>query len=115
MIAESEIRDQMIAVLQGKLALDDLEAWLEAVSWNMHRDSAKAAQDLAAAVELAFFERSSGHRTNREVVERIEKLAHNVESRAKFSTAPVGIIQASRPESSHLFQVPTPKERLALA
>ena len=61
MITEHQIRDELLAFLQSAISLDEFEDWLAQESWNMHRDSAPPARELAAAIELALAEHSSGH------------------------------------------------------
>ncbi len=63
MIIESELRQQIDAALSGAASLQDLYVWLMARTWNMHRDSAPAAVELAADVEALFFERADGRLT----------------------------------------------------
>lgn len=60
MIIELELRQEMTRALKGEASLNDLYSWLMSRSWNMHKDSAPAAIELAADVEVLFFERSSG-------------------------------------------------------
>jgi hypothetical protein len=62
MIVEFELREQITRALAGHSSLDDLYSWLMSRSWNMHRDSAPAAVQLAGDVESLFFERSDGLR-----------------------------------------------------
>lgn len=61
MILEHEIREQLVALLERRVALDDFQDWLVERSWNMHLDSAAAAQDLVSGVELVLAEHSSHH------------------------------------------------------
>src|SRR2546426_7914376 len=61
MIAENQIREKLARYLRGEISLDHLEDWVVEQSWNMHRDSDDAAQQLAAAIELRLAEHSSGH------------------------------------------------------
>ena len=61
MIIETDVRQQMLAVLERRLPLADFEDWLVGNSWNMHKDSAPAAQALVSTVELALAEYSNKH------------------------------------------------------
>jgi hypothetical protein len=60
MIIERELRDQIAAAVSGRVSLNDLYTWLIGRSWNMHKDSAPSAIELAASVEELFFDRSDG-------------------------------------------------------
>lgn len=57
MIHERDLHAQIAAVLSHESTLEDLKGWLDARSWNMHKDSATAAVELACDVELLFAER----------------------------------------------------------
>jgi len=61
MITESQIREHIASFLAGEESLDAFEDWLVQNSWNMHRDSSEAAQQLVAEIELRLSEYSSGH------------------------------------------------------
>lgn len=61
MIAELEIRKQLVRFLSNDLSLDQFEDWLVEASWNMHSDPVESAQKLAAKIELRLAEHSSGH------------------------------------------------------
>ena len=63
MIAELEIRKQLIQFLSDPNSLDEFEDWLVSRSWNMHVGSAEAAQHLASSIELLLAEYSGGHIT----------------------------------------------------
>jgi hypothetical protein len=77
MIDESEIRDRLAALLLSRAFasdLEDFEDWLVQRSWNMHRDSGPAAQELAAAIELALAEHSSNHLSPEELRRELLRL-----------------------------------------
>lgn len=61
MIAEIEIRNKLVSFLNNEIDSDAFEDWLISNSWNMHTDSAGAAQKLASAIELRLAEYSGGH------------------------------------------------------
>jgi hypothetical protein len=61
MIAELEIRSNLVRFLSKEMSLDQLEDWLVQRSWNMHKDSGEEARKLASAIELRLAEYSSGH------------------------------------------------------
>jgi hypothetical protein len=85
MIRESDIRKQLIAVVQNRLDLADFEDWLVQQSWDMHRDSSPSAQDLVNAIELALAEWSSGHRGEHELRADLARLAHNIQVTVRLS------------------------------
>lgn len=76
MIHEDEIRDRLVGYLAGKESLDDFEDWLVARSWNMHRDSSEAAQEMVSAIELALAEHSSGHLSRGELRRQLIDILH---------------------------------------
>lgn len=71
MITESEIRQQLFALLEQRISQAQFEDWLVAHSWNMHKDSTVAAQDLVATVELALAEFSSDHLSSTELLTKL--------------------------------------------
>jgi hypothetical protein len=78
MILEAEIREKLSELLSGRLDLESFEDWLVQHSWNMHLDSDPAAQDLAAGVELALAEHSSGHLSDDELRQELHALPGQV-------------------------------------
>lgn len=61
MIAELEVRKELVRFLSNEISLDQLEDWLVSQSWDMHQDSFGAAQKLVSAIELRLAEYSSDH------------------------------------------------------
>lgn len=78
MIQESDVREQMIALLEGQLSVQEFDKWLVANSWNMHRDSSPAAVDLVGAVELLLAERSGGFISDDEFCKQLMVLADHI-------------------------------------
>lgn len=78
MIIESELRDEMARAVGSAQSLSDLYHWLMSRSWNMHRDSAPAAVELAAEVEAILLERADGIVSDAEARLRIINLLNNV-------------------------------------
>lgn len=74
MISAVEIRKQLQALIESKLALDDFEDWLIQNSWNMHADSDPIAQALASALELRFAEHSDGHLPEAQMLDEFKAL-----------------------------------------
>ncbi len=64
MITEAQIRDRLFAYLSRDISLNEFEDWLVQQSWNMHQDSAEAAQQLVGAIELRLAEYSNEHLTD---------------------------------------------------
>ncbi len=77
MLQTSEIRDQIIQALSGRLSLEDFEDWLAQRSWNMHLDSSREAQELAADIQLRLAEFSLGHLPETELREDFKKFVSN--------------------------------------
>lgn len=61
MIEVLKIREQLKALIENRIALDDFEDWIVGESWSMHSDSDAVAQSLVSAIELRLAEFSSGH------------------------------------------------------
>jgi hypothetical protein len=76
MIIESQIRKEIARVLSKEVSLNDLYRWLMARNWNMDRDSKDSAVDLASEVEMLFIERSSGDRSDSEVLQALGALVN---------------------------------------
>lgn len=67
-----------MAVVGGRLSLEDLDEWLLDHSWNMHQDSDEAAQNLASDVGILLYEHSDGHRSESDLKQRFAVLARPV-------------------------------------
>ena len=78
MIAEPEIRKNLIAFLVDRMSLQDFEDWLVSNSWNMHLDSSPNDQDLVSAIELALSEYSSGDRSYSDLRHELAAISENV-------------------------------------
>jgi hypothetical protein len=77
MLQTSEIRDKIIQELSGRLSLEDFEDWLAQRSWNMHLDSSREAQELAADIQLRLAEFSLGHLPETQLREDFKKFVSN--------------------------------------
>lgn len=64
MIQEGEIRQMLAGVVRGSISLDQLHAWLDAQSINMHNDSEPSATRLASLVDVLLAERFLGDRSD---------------------------------------------------
>lgn len=82
MIIDAELRAEIARALRGEVSLNDLYAWLMDRSWNMHKDSAPEAVELAADVEALFFERSDGIISDEQLRSRLGALVNPEEQRA---------------------------------
>lgn len=78
MIIEQELREQIRLALSGSISLNDLYVWLMDRSWNMHKDSAQSAVELASEVEALFVERSNGHLDDAAMKARLELLPNEL-------------------------------------
>jgi hypothetical protein len=56
MIAVSQIREQLGAVVKGRSNLEAFQDWLVRASWNMHKDSASDAIQAVGKIELRLAE-----------------------------------------------------------
>ena len=56
MIAVSQIREQLEAVMNGRSNLEAFQDWLVRASWNMHKDSASDAIQAVGKIELRLAE-----------------------------------------------------------
>jgi hypothetical protein len=61
MIEVSKIREQLKALVDELIPLDQFEDWLVQESWNMHAGSDQIAQALVSCIELRLAEYSNGH------------------------------------------------------
>jgi hypothetical protein len=71
MIIESELRHEMMRAVRNESSLNDLYRWLMSRSWNMHRDSAPDAAELASEIEALFVERSEGVLSDNELLRQL--------------------------------------------
>jgi hypothetical protein len=88
MLQASEIRDQIIDQLTGKLSLEDFEDWLAQRSWNIHLDSSHDAQLLAADVQLQLAEFSLGHLSENELRKELISFVRNIAVHSELSWEP---------------------------
>ena len=89
MIIESQLREQMARAVDPSSSLSPLYEWLMARSRNMHRDSSRAAVELAAEVEAALFDRADGRLSDAEARARILELLNTVRL-----TSPIDVSEA---------------------
>jgi hypothetical protein len=78
MISEADVRQELVAVLERRLSLANFQDWLVERSWNMHKDSSAAAQDLVSTVELALAEHSNGHLSASELEAQLRNALNQV-------------------------------------
>ena len=69
MIQESDIHDKLAALQRGEVSVFDVGDWIDANSWNMHRDSSSEAIKLASSIDRLFAEYDHGY-LSEEVLER---------------------------------------------
>ncbi len=95
MIAELEIRKELVRFLTNEISLDDFEDWLVSKSWNMHLDSSAAAQSLASEIELCFSEFSSGHMNMAELRDELTPYATQISVSVPLNKEPVVTVASS--------------------
>ena len=95
MIAEIEIRKELVSLLNNEIDLDTFEDWLALKSWDMHVDSAGAAQKLASAIELRLAEYSGGHCDYESLRAELVPYATQVDVVVPFSHSPVIVLSSS--------------------
>lgn len=88
----------MIDYLQGRLDADSLASGLVSASWDMQSNATESARDLASSLQLALFELSSGHATEREFRSELQSLVENVES--IFQVYPADAAESPAPHSA---------------
>ncbi len=62
-----EIHNQLVKYLGAEISLDQFRDWFDASTWDVEAVGNRAAQDLAAEVELRLAEYTNGHRTESEL------------------------------------------------
>jgi hypothetical protein len=72
---ESAIRHHLVAYLGGELSLDQFTDWFVGMSWDIDRIESPNAYALAASIELALAEASSGLLTLEGLQDELSKLA----------------------------------------
>ena len=75
MLAESEIRQKLVDVLQDKLAVEEFADWLARARRNAHRDSAPIAQQLAADLSSLMYQHEEGYLSEAALEVELEKFA----------------------------------------
>ncbi len=80
MVTAEEIRERLVALLDGPLSIEDFEDWIVAGGWNMHTSSDNAAQRLVGAVEVRLAEYSQDHLSESELREELESVLNDVGS-----------------------------------
>jgi hypothetical protein len=78
MVRESEVRENLVDVLQGELSLEKFADWLSSARRNMHHDSSSEAQTLVTSVSLLLYQHFEGHLRNGALREELVKLVDNV-------------------------------------
>ena len=78
MIDELELRQEIAKAVNGLVSFAGLYSWLMSRSWNMHKDSAASAIDLANNVEDLFFDRADGFLAENDLRLALMSLLNNV-------------------------------------
>jgi hypothetical protein len=88
MITETEVRRELVRLLENGVSLADFQDWLVSRSWNMHKDSSPTAQSLVSTVELALAEHSNGDLTETELRTRLWAVLRNIVVELDLSVSP---------------------------
>lgn len=114
MIREFEIRKRLNGLLQGRESLDDFDAWLTDASWNMHRDSSQAAQDLVDEIQLILAMHSNGDTTAAEMRADLKRLTAKAVVVSATMTAARDTVARGRIDIGSVFtlQAAAPAENL---
>jgi hypothetical protein len=95
MVTELAVRSKLADFLSGQITLADLDAWLGVCTWNAHLDSAPAAQELAADIELALYEYGNGDLSEAEFREELVSLAETISTEASVDALVRGNFRTS--------------------
>jgi hypothetical protein len=75
MILESQIRQKLSRALNGRGSVWDFADWFNSASWNMHKDSAKGAIDLASSLHHLFAHYDNGLLDENALVQKLKVIA----------------------------------------
>jgi len=85
MVYEQQLRTWLENFQAGKLSVAELLDRVTSASYNMHRDSAAAAQELAAAIQLSIWEFQNGDFAEAELRQRLTALVRPTESTVEIA------------------------------
>jgi len=71
---ESEMRDRLLAYLEGAVTLYQFKDWLISVTWALPEDADDAARALSCEIQLAMADQSSGLTNGSELREALADL-----------------------------------------
>lgn len=74
MLDEKTTRDRLDALLRKEVSLSEFSGWLTDASWDMHKDSPQAAQDIVDDIDIALAEYDRGYLTHDELLEGFRSL-----------------------------------------
>ena len=74
---EIQILDKLADYLVGEMSLRDFQNWFVPIAWDIEATGSPAARDLAYEIELHLAEYTSGHRTKKELREKLLPLVRN--------------------------------------
>jgi len=95
MIAELEVRKELVRFLSNEISLDQFEDWLVSKSWDMQQDSIASAKKLVSAIELRLAEYSSDHLDFPALHAELVPYANEINIFVSYDMAPVFAIAAS--------------------
>lgn len=101
MITVPEVLNRLFDVLNGTLPIGDFNRWIAGASWDMHRDSDKAAIDLVGDLELSLAEYTSDHLSKADLLQRFNDAASNIV--VDFEEAPGICMTVAESTSSNVF------------
>lgn len=84
MVSSSQIREQLVNFLDGRIDLDAFEDWFVQNTWNIHSSGSRSAETLTFAIEESLSEYSSHHLTEQELRSELRSLVHS-ESRVPLT------------------------------
>ena len=77
MVSSSQIREQVVMFLDGRIDLDAFEDWFVQNTWNVHLSESCSAEALTFAIEESLSEYSSHHLTEEELRSELQSLVHS--------------------------------------
>lgn len=114
MIKDKEIRLKLEHLLANRLSLDDFEDWLVQNSWNMHRDTDEATQQLVSDIELRLAEYSEDHLDEHDLRRELYSILVSG-SKMAIKVAVSGLVTESRTAViSNTYGTPLPTQLVSL-
>lgn len=93
MIHERDVRAKIAAVLRNEISIEDFARWIMANSWNMHKDSSRAAVELVSNIHLLMAERQDNMYGSDEFRHELSLLLNNISESIVINEEAVSIPQ----------------------